>query len=284
MLKLFKKLQLVLPPLFTDFVKKNLGYIGYAVWEYAPKGFNTKIRKSGWDLESIAVLQKEKWGGYSNRIKSSQNIGVNHEHSDSTIPHDPFFHNLLSSFAYVITLSGLKKESIDFLDWGGGIGHYGLLAEELIKPAEIKMNYFCYDFPVFCDHGKKVNPTYNYFSDQNQYHDHQFDLVMASSSIWYEADWKNGVDKLCKFGIDFLYITRMIFIDEQPSYVAVQRPKLMGYDTEYLFWVINKNEFINYINEKNFELIREFEFGSVPPIFKGPEQGTMKGFLFKRVS
>jgi hypothetical protein len=129
-----------------------------------------------------------------------------------------------------------------------------------------------------------LNPSYNFFSDENQHQNHIFDLVMASSSIWYEKSWRNGVDKLCKIETDFLYITRMIFIEEHSSYVAVQRPKLMGYDTEYLFWVINKKEFINYIAEKNFELIREFEFGSVPSIFKGPEQGTMKGFLFKRVS
>jgi hypothetical protein len=109
MFKLLKKIQLVLPPFLTDFVKKNLGYIGYAVWEYAPKGFDTEIKMGGWDLESIAVLQKEKWEAYSNRIKSAQNIGVNHENSDLTISHDPFFHNLLSTFAYVISLSGIKK-------------------------------------------------------------------------------------------------------------------------------------------------------------------------------
>ena len=280
MRKTFKKIQRILPPILSDFIKKNLGYIGYAIWEYAPKGFNTEIKKGGWNLESIAVLQKEKWVDYTNRIKSTQNIGVNHEDSDSKVSNDLFFHNLLSSFAYVISLSGLRKESINFLDWGGGIGHYGLLAEELIKPARIHLNYFCFDFAVFCDNGKALNPKFNYFSDENLYNDRRFDLVMASSSIWYEKDWKKGVDKLCKYKTNFLYITRMIFINEQPSYIAIQRPKLMGYDTEYLFWVINKTEFINYINNKGFILIREFEFGSVPPIFKAPEQGTMKGFLF----
>ncbi|MHA8072233.1 hypothetical protein V7S77_09955 [Aquirufa ecclesiirivi] len=282
MFKLFKKIQRFFPPFIVDFVKKNLGYIGYALWEYAPKGFLTQIKKGGWDLESIAVVQKEKWEAYRDRVRSNQSIGVNHEHPDSSIQHEPFFHNLLVSFAYVIALSGLKKKSIDFLDWGGGIGHYGLLAEELIKPAEIKINYFCYDFPGFCNHGKELNPNYNYFSDENKYHDHKFDLVMASSSIWYEEDWKKGVDKLCKFETDFLYITRMIFIDEQPSYVALQRPKSMGYNTEYLFWIINKHTFVKYLNEKNFTLVREFEFGNILPIFKAPEQGTMKGFLFKR--
>lgn len=282
MYKIFKKIQRIIPPILFDLIKKYSGYLGYSIWEYAPKGFSTNIKKNGWDLESIAKQQYDKWNGYSQRIKSKNNFGINHESSDYTISNDPFFHNLLASFAYVITLSGLKKESIEFLDWGGGVGHYGLLAEELVKSANLKLSYYCFDFPIFCEYGKKLNPNYHYFSDENSYQNNQYDLVMASSSIWYEDDWKIGVDKLCKFKTNYLYITRMIFISEHASYVAIQRPKLMGYDTEYLFWIINREEFTDYINQKGFSLIREFEFGEVPPIFKGPEQGTMKGFLFKK--
>ena len=58
----------------------------------------------------------------------------------------------------------------------------------------------------------------------------------------------------------------------------------MGYNTEYLFWVINKSDFISYLVKKNYRLIRNFEFGDVPQIFKGPEQGTMQGFLFVKMT
>lgn len=280
MISFYKKLKYILPPFFIIFLKKNIGYIGYAIWEYAPKGFNTKIKNGGWNLESIANLQVQKWGEYSKRATSIYNLGFNHENPDANIQNDPFSHNLLVSFAYVITLSGLKKKSINFLDWGGGIGHYGLLAEQLIKEVDIELNYYCFDFPVFCKHGKILNPSFNFFSDHKQFLDCKFDLVMASSSIWYERDWKMGIDKLCAYSSNFLYITRMIFINNQPSYVALQRPKLMGYNTEYLFWVINKSDFISYLNEKKYSLVREFDFGDIPPIFKAPEQGTMQGYLF----
>jgi putative methyltransferase (TIGR04325 family) len=284
MIYYFKKyIQPIIPPFIYVFLKKNAGYFGLAIWEYVPEGFNRIIDKSGWNLESIAVLQSEKWDNYLNRVKSSQSLGFNHESPDLTIINDSFFHNLLVSFAYVISLSGLNKKSINFLDWGGGIGHYGLLAEELINPGNMDFNYYCFDFPFFCDYGKTLNPNFNFFANENQFQDVKFDLIMASSSIWYENDWKKGVDKLCKYNTNFLYITRMIFIQIHPSYVAIQRPKSMGYNTEYLFWIINKSEFVSYLSEKKFTLIREFEFGEVPPIFKGPEQGTMKGFLFKKV-
>jgi putative methyltransferase (TIGR04325 family) len=281
-MKIFKKIQRLLPPFISDFIKVNLGYLGYAIWEYAPEGFKTKIKSGGWDLESIAVLQSKKWNNYSCRIKSNQNLGINHEDSITSMTFDPFFHNLLACFGYVIALSGIKKSTLNFLDWGGGIGHYGLLAEELIKTSEIPINYFCFDFPTYCHHGKCLNRHFNFVSEECQLPEIKFDLIMASSSIWYEVDWKIGLDKLCRINTHYLYITRMIFITKKPSYVAIQRPKLMGYDTEYLFWVINKNEFICYLEGKNFKLVREFEFGNVTPIFKAPEQGTMKGFLFVR--
>lgn len=283
MLKFFKKLQLILPPVLTNFLLKNMGYLGMAPWQYMPEGFDYKVKSNGWDLDSIAKLQAKKWPDYVKRIQSNDTIGINHE-SSITDGTDPFFHNLLMSFAYVLSLAGLDKKQVNFLDWGGGIGHYGLLAEELLKPSGIPLNYFCYDFKIFGEHGKKLNPSYTYFDDKQQHQDVHFDLLMASSSIWYEEKWQNGVDQLCAYQSDYLYITRMIFISEKPSFVAIQRPKNMGYDTEYLFWIINKHEFVGYLSEKGFNLIREFEFGPTTPIFKAPEQGTMKGFLFKKQS
>jgi putative methyltransferase (TIGR04325 family) len=284
MLRLFKRLQLFIPPILADFLKRNMGYLGYAGWKYVPEGFNRKVNASGWNLDSIAKLQVEKWDSYVNRIKSSRTLGINHESPDVNRNEDPFFHNLLTSFAYVLSLSAIGKGSVKFLDWGGGIGHYGVLAEELIKSTNIGLEYYNYDFEAFGNYGKKLNPSYHYFSDENLFTDQKFDLLMASSSLWYEPNWQLGVDKLCKFNAEYVYITRMIFVLQKPSYVAIQKPKTMGYETEYLFWILNKSEFLDYMQTKNFRLIREFEFGEVTPIFKAPEQGTMKGYLFKKTS
>lgn len=281
MLKFFKKLKRIIPPFLTDFLLRNMGYFGVASWRFMPEGFDYPVNSKGWEMDEIAKLQYEKWGDYSVLIKSDKPLGVNHESSESKTYVDPFFHNLLISFAYVLTLSAIGKKKVSFLDWGGGIGHYGLLAEELLRTGNVQVNYFCYDFDVFKFYGEKLNPHFTFFSDKNQHLTASFDLVMASSSIWYERNWKDGVDKLCEHDIQYLYITRMIFIEDKPSYVALQQPSYMGYKTEYLFWVINKTEFLNYLSEKGYSLIREFEFGAVTPIFKAPEQGTMKGFLFK---
>jgi putative methyltransferase (TIGR04325 family) len=283
MASFLKKMQLFLPPVLADFIKKNIGYVGLAPWEYAPQGFKTEVKAGGWGLDSIAALQKEKWPSYASRIGSCNSLGINHESPNVSSNNDPFFHNLLISFAYVFALSAINKKVVKMLDWGGGIGHYGLLAEELVKTTGIEVDYFCYDFEVFNNHGSTLNPTYHYFNDKDLYLDQKFDLLVASSSIWYETDWKVGVDKICRYDAEYIYITRMIFIVDKPSFVAIQRPKTMGYQTEYLFWIINKTEFLQYMESKNLMMVREFEFGPVTPIFKAPEQGTMKGFLFKRI-
>lgn len=154
----------------------------------------------------------------------------------------------------------------------------------MVKPASIDIEYYCYDFDVFCKYGKIINPSFSYFSDKTLYHDQNFDLLMASSSLWYESDWQQGVDNICKFNAEYVYITRMIFILNTPSYVAIQNPRTIGYETEYLFWVLNKFEFLKYMKKKNLVLIREFEFGNVNPVFKAPEQGSMMGFLFKKIA
>lgn len=281
--KTAKRIKQFIPPILLNFCLKYSGYIGLASWEYVPEGFSYKNKSKGWDVESIADLQLNKWAKYSERIKSVKALGINHE-SDDYINNNPFFHNLSVSFAYVLTLAGLNKKNINFLDWGGGIGHYGLLAEELTRPAGLDINYYCYDFDVFGNKGRQANAEYIYFSNDTMYTTVKFDLIMASSSIWYEKDWRNGIDKILKYNTEYLYITRMIFITDKPSYVAIQRPKSMGYDTEYLFWVINKSELIKYVAESGFNLIREFEFGKTMPVFKAPEQGSMQGFLFKKIN
>ncbi len=125
----------------------------------------------------------------------------------------------------------------------------------------------------------KLNPGYNYFSDINYIKGKQFDLVFASSSLWYEKDWKSAVEWLAASSIDYFYITRMIFISDEDSYVAIQRPGIDGYKTEYLCWVLNENQFLEFVVSLGFSFIREIYIGHSFPIFKAPEQGYIKGFL-----
>jgi hypothetical protein len=73
----------------------------------------------------------------------------------------------------------------------------------------------------------------------------------------------------------------MIFVEQIPSFVAIQRPHGI-YNTEYLCWILNKAEFISYVEAKGFKLVRELLIDKSPFIFRAPEQGNIIGFLFRK--
>jgi len=272
----------ILPPFVVKVYKKYAGYILKAQWEYLPNGFNTKIKSDGWDLQSIVDLQVSKWELFKNAVNSLKPLGINHESNNQQFNLDLYSHNTIYSYAYVLLLSSHNKSSIKILDWGGGIGHYGIISDSLLKPIKINIKYNCYDLSKFCIAGSKLNPNYTYFDNTKSALNNNYDLIIASSSLWYEQDWKETMLNLANSTNEYLYITRMNFISKKESYVAVQRPSIFGYNTEYMCWIINENEFIAHAKKIGLELIREIYIGHSFPIFKAPEQGHFKGFIFKK--
>lgn len=277
-----KIIKSICPPILWDFFKKNLGYIINAHWEYMPNGFESRIITNGWDIQSIVDLQVKKWALFKKSVFSSKALGINHESSDQDNVFDLVSHNTLLSYGFVLLLSANNKSKVKVLDWGGGIGHYGIIGQSLLNSTEVQLEYYCYDLEKFCDAGVVLNPDFKYFSNMNFIDNSNFDLVLVSSSLWYENDWKHVLKNLINVTSGYLYITRMNFINVNPSYVAIQRPSMLGYKTEYLCWIFNENELIEYAKSLGLKYLKEFYIGPSFPIFKAPEQGKYKGFLFKK--
>jgi hypothetical protein len=61
----------------------------------------------------------------------------------------------------------------------------------------------------------------------------------------------------------------------------VQRAYKYGYNTEYLGWCFNRQEFLQAARANNLELVREFIFDYNPKVYRAPEQLDFRGFLFK---
>jgi hypothetical protein len=74
----------------------------------------------------------------------------------------------------------------------------------------------------------------------------------------------------------------MMFTNDAPSFVALQRPYAYGYETEYPLWILNEREFIAAAERSGMKPVREFLFGEGPPILNAPARGIFKGFLFRR--
>ncbi|MFN8353475.1 MAG: hypothetical protein U0Y10_03440 [Spirosomataceae bacterium] len=267
-----------IPPTLLSLIRRLLNYLRPAPWQYVIDGWQTPLKTRGWNLHSIAQIQLKKWGEYSAIVASTRPLGINHE--DTTISEKNIIaHNLMMTFAYVLSLNSRNCQQPTLLDWGGGIGHYGLLAKHIIE----ETTYFCYDLPELCKIGRQVFPEGCFFDNREEVFKYNYDLVYAGSSLWYDEQWKETASRLCNVTNHYLCVNKMIFVDNVPSFVAIQRPRGI-YDTEYLCWIFNKTEFVDYIEQQGFRLVRELLIDQSPYIFKAPEQGTIAGFLFKKLS
>jgi putative methyltransferase (TIGR04325 family) len=261
--------------------RRCLNVLRPADWEYVPEGFR-KIRSvRGWNVEEIARKQLQTWSAYRSSLAGAGPLGLNHENLRAIDAIDLRQHNTLVSYAYVLALAARMKPQVALLDWGGGLGHYYCLSKTLLP--SVDLDYHCVDVAAFCRLGQQLIPEGRFVDLQKFTFDREFDLVVASSSLWYEEDWKTTLDRLISAAGSYLYVTRMIFVEKHSSFVAIQRPYALGYGTEYLCWILNRREFVDHVSSQ-MDLVREFLIWEGPHIHRAPEQGDYRGFLFRRRS
>ena len=79
-----------------------------------------------------------------------------------------------------------------------------------------------------------------------------------------------------------MYVTRLPIVFNNPSFVVLQRAYNFGYDTEYLGWFINRDEFLQCAKDTDMEFLREFLIDERPSSVHGAsEVGEYRGFLFQ---
>jgi len=214
---------------------------------------------------------------FVSKVEKAGPMGFSHE-SQMENRFNVIEHNIIMSFAYVISLSAHQKTTLSMLDWGGGIGHYYVLAHALLP--DVSIDYHCKDVSLLAQYGAQLHPNQYFYSDDSCF-SKTYDLVMASTSLHYEKEWRNLIGNLTKVSKQFLFIGNMPVIEKSDSFVFIQRPYSSGYNTEYLSWCLNKHELIEQVALHGFELVREFVSGYHPEIHKAPEQNKYMGFLFK---
>ncbi len=260
-------------------VQGGLDRLRPAPWEYVAAGWNGSEKTRGWNVSGIAKMQQETWQAYADRLKGNGPLGINHEdrNQDSGKLTD---HNTLISYAYALALAARQKQSLSLLDWGGGIGHYYLLSKAVLPGVDI--DYYCHDLPLLCEAGATTLPNGHFIQNPDDCFARKYDFVLASSSLWYEQEWRSVVDRLAGAADPYLYVTRMVFVQRAASYVAIQRPWALGYETEYRCWILNRDEFVSHLASQSMELVREFLINDGPRIHRAPEQGDYRGFLFRK--
>lgn len=254
-----------------------LDLVRHPPYEHMPDGWlPERDSRTGWNSESVADNRRRQWAVIKNAFQSTAPLGFEFDPLNTQTIKDLRSHNLYVSFAYVLALAARCKDRVSILDWGGDIGSYRLISEAVLK--DVPIDYNCAELPIICRVGRELQPDVNFYSDNNEWSGKRYDLVLASSAIHYVRDWKPLVSTLIEVCSDYLYITRLPIVQKVPTFVMIQR----AYDTEYLGWVINRRELIDYVQENGLVLIREFVNHEGPRIAKAPEQNTYMGFLFKK--
>jgi putative methyltransferase (TIGR04325 family) len=249
-------------------------------WEYVPEGFARPAK--GWNVAAISDAYREKWPSYLAAIAGAKPLGVNHEmpRGMDVGGEDLAAHNTLMSYAYVLALAARGRERISLLDWGGGIGHYLPLSRALLPGVEV--DYHCKDVPVLAEHGRELFPQAAFYDDDACLQ-RTYDLVLASSSLHYAADWQATLTGLAGATAGLLYVTRAPVALRAASFVVLQRAHDYGYDTEYLGWVFNREELLSVAGDAGMTLLREFLLADEIAAGGAPETPVgHRGFLFAR--
>jgi putative methyltransferase (TIGR04325 family) len=207
-------------------------------WEYVPEGWSYPTR--GWNADAVADAYARKWPDYLAAIEPPKPLGVHHETAE-VLTGDAGAHNMLVTFAYVLALSARGREGLSVLDWGGGLGHYHALAGSVLP--DLGLDYHVKETPAVGARGHELNSEVT-FHDDDSCLERRYDLVLASSSLQYVEDWRALLERLAGAAEQYLFVARVPVALHAPSFVVIQRPYVHGYDTEYLGWVLNRDELL----------------------------------------
>ncbi len=247
-------------------------------WEYVADHWpDNDPRGVGWLHDSIAATQRAKWADFERSVGGPGPLGVAHEASYSS-SQDYSAHNTMMSFAYVLARAAHNRDKLSILDWGGGLGHYAMIARAILP--EVALDYVVHDLPSLCSAGRELCPDVTFSSEETATFARRYDLVFASSSLQYVPHWRRQMTMLAAASERWLYLTRLPTVSSVPSFVVVQRPGRYGYDTEYIGWVFNRDELYMHARSRNLILDREFLVAERPGIAGAPEQCECRGLLF----
>ncbi|HRJ40479.1 MAG: hypothetical protein KJZ86_02620 [Caldilineaceae bacterium] len=270
----------ILPPFLWDFALHLWHSQQSPEWEHIPEGWtyaDTHPEIAGWDVQSVVDVYRAKWPAFAAAVQSRRPLDFSHE-SPAFTGGDLNAHNAAMTFGYVLGRVAGDRSSLSLLDWGGGSGHYFLLAQALYP--DLSLDYHCRDLPLLADYGAQVLPEQTFSSDDSCL-ERRYDLVMANTSLHYSQAWRAVLGRLAQAATGFLYVGNFPLVADAPSFVFVQRAQAYGYATEYLGWCLNRDEFLEEAARLGLALQREFVYGYAPPIHNAPGQAEYRGFLFR---
>jgi putative methyltransferase (TIGR04325 family) len=249
-------------------------------WEYVPEGWSRQVR--GWDVAEIADAYRRRWPEFLAAVRGNGPLGVAHEvpQGQDVFVDDPGWHNAIMTFGYVLARACRTGERPSMLDWGGGPGHYLVLARALLP--DVSFDYHSRDLPRLVELGQELLPEATFHANDSCL-DRTYDLVVASDSLQYARELAPTLARLAAAAAPWLYVAQLPVAKEAPSFVVRQRPDAYGYETEYLGWVVNEAELFDAAASGGLTLEREFLAPGAIDAEGAPERPVhLRSYLFRR--
>ncbi len=252
----------------------------FVQFEHVPDGWDRPPGADGWDATAIAETYRAKWPVFATLVRAPRPLGVSHE-SGLEMVDDLAAHNAALTFAYVAARAA-RGGQLTMLDWGGGPGHYALLARSVLPDVEV--TYTSKDVAALTALGVTWLPGDRFVTDDADL-DVSYDLVVASGALHYAPDWREEVARLSARSGRMLYLTRLPIADGVSAFPYVQRvPAEYGYGdrTEFVGWCFGREELLAAVGEAGLVLQRELIVGEDWPMRGAPARPYVRGFLFER--
>jgi putative methyltransferase (TIGR04325 family) len=267
-------------------VARALGAAGFPrsllpEWEYVPEGWaraDADGHVRGWGVPAVADDYRAKLAEYVRLLESPGPLAVSTSALLSA-RESVREHNAVVTFGYALALAARGRAGLSVLDWGGGVGIHYHLGRALVPGLEL--DYHVKELPAVCAAGREIAPHATFYEDESCL-GRGYDLVMASSSLQYSERWQEALAGLARAAAAYLFVTRAPVVLAAPSYVVLQRAYAYGLDTEYLSWVVNREELVGCAEAAGLALAREFLIGLDPEIPGVPERQQTRAYLFRR--
>jgi putative methyltransferase (TIGR04325 family) len=266
-----------LPPAAVRLASGLLDSFRGAAFQYVGSSWPRDLKLEGWAAEGVQDNREQTWRAFRSSIEDTTLLGISEASLRFPGVVSIDVQSLYLAYGYCLGLACRTKSNATVLDWGGSVGNYYLIARRLFP--EVAFEYTSVDLPAACAAGRKLLSDVT-FCDDSSWQSAEFDFVFSSSSLQYLEDWRPTVAALVQSSKRYLYITRMPFVISGKSFVALQRVK--EYKTEYPGWILNRDEFVSYIEKHGMKLRTQFVNHGGPRIKDAPEENLYMGFLFER--
>ena len=136
--------------------------------EFVPEGWERAERErsiQGWNVESVVAAQAARLPELERTLASTSPLGCASSRRQFSRG-DVTEHNTLATFAYVAALAAGGGPEFSLLDWGGGVGQYGKIAQAVLP--DIRVDYYCKEVPVQCRHGRRYFPEATFFEPDHR--------------------------------------------------------------------------------------------------------------------